>query len=962
MRKNSVGNRFPAGVPVISLGVSAVSVVEGQTLTVNINRTASALTSTCRFYTIPRSAGNSDYVPHEGTLVTFAAGETNKQVTVTISNDLVSENDETFYVQIANPNMASIGEVNRALVTITGQAQVVTVASVSSPSVTEGNPIEFNVVLSGTTTQSTQFSFVASGTATPNVDYNAAPTLNSGVTLSGGQITVPNGVSVFKVTYATINDTAIESPETIVLNVGGVQGIGTINSDDNAITSVLSVANVMEGLPLVFNVTLSGASAQAQTFAFSRTGTAAAGSDFTDAPTFTNGVTLSSGQVNVPSGVTSFTVTYPTINDALDEPEETIVLTIGGVSGTGIILSDDGVLAAYSTRLIEAPYYLLTAPQRSGLAANDGYVHALVERNIGGLSSPNYNLRVSSNNSTFTAIGDANYAPTGYLLNPASKTVESFTLSSAVDMADIVFTGNKVLGFIGNEVVECTAWNDATKVLSVRRGVADSVPEKHLTGAKIYIAVANIGKDPTEYVSGNILYYKALPKSGGSTYAEASAVSSEITLAGRASRPYPPNMFMINGEYYPADVDGGDITISWQPRNRITQIADLIDYKDVLAGEGGGSPETIVISKNTGADNAGIEDTYIQEYNAANNYVASEDFKIDEFTQQIVTLSALNAYAGRTITAVSFEWLAWDTDAEFILNIGRLTRPVVMEEANYTESEDGVSWTNGSGGLTLDVDLGSVVTFSDADKDGSIVTITGSELVALFQELLDEGNHGLAFGYLTEGCTGYANGSSSDADDGDRPVITITFAGEGGEVEGEEGTTHTLQVFNIDEMVREVTGIEGNEYVYTDANIIADGDYDNLTVKLFSVVDGLPSWTAQEHNFTRPFTGVPTPTAINISGGVEGGNAIFTVTMSGPYHDQVDHGFEFGGDYDPEDIGTITYSDDVEDNGDETLAVPAGVDEFTVTIPILTDALAETGENITLTMGEITATINLTNP
>ncbi|MCE2746885.1 MAG: retention module-containing protein [Burkholderiales bacterium] len=67
------------------------------------------------------------------------------------------------------------------------------------------------------------------------------------------------------------------------------------------------------------------------------------GLDYTNTPTFSNGVTLADGVITVPAGVTSFTVTVPTIDDATDEPgaDETLPLTVGGVTGTGAIIDND---------------------------------------------------------------------------------------------------------------------------------------------------------------------------------------------------------------------------------------------------------------------------------------------------------------------------------------------------------------------------------------------------------------------------------------------------------------------------------------------------------------------------------------------------------------------------------------------------------------------------------------------
>ena len=59
--------------------------------------------------------------------------------------------------------------------------------------------------------------------------------------------------------------------------------------------------------------------------------------------TFTNGVTLSADgkSVIVPAGVSSFTVTVPTINDTVDEADETLKLAVGGKDATGTIVDND---------------------------------------------------------------------------------------------------------------------------------------------------------------------------------------------------------------------------------------------------------------------------------------------------------------------------------------------------------------------------------------------------------------------------------------------------------------------------------------------------------------------------------------------------------------------------------------------------------------------------------------------
>jgi hypothetical protein len=105
-------------------------------------------------------------------------------------------------------------------------------------------------------------------------------------------------------------------------------------------------ASAVEGGSIVHTVTLTGAPTAILSLAFSLLGVTATGggTDFTSALTsaaFNNGVTLSGGQLFVPIGVTSFTVTVPTFDDIIAEGSETYTISVGGISATGTILDND---------------------------------------------------------------------------------------------------------------------------------------------------------------------------------------------------------------------------------------------------------------------------------------------------------------------------------------------------------------------------------------------------------------------------------------------------------------------------------------------------------------------------------------------------------------------------------------------------------------------------------------------
>ena len=150
------------------------------------------------------------------------------------------------------------------------------------------------------------------------------------------------------VEFRGIADTTSGPIFTVPYTTASVPAVSTVSSNSAAegtgIVHTVTLASAVTGSPAVYALALAGVTA---------TG---GGVDFTSALTnseFSDGVTISGGDITVPVAVSSFTVTVPTINDVMAEPAETYTLTVGGTSGTGTINASDaeyGVMATQITR------------------------------------------------------------------------------------------------------------------------------------------------------------------------------------------------------------------------------------------------------------------------------------------------------------------------------------------------------------------------------------------------------------------------------------------------------------------------------------------------------------------------------------------------------------------------------------------------------------------------------------
>ncbi|WP_048441360.1 hypothetical protein [Caenimonas sp. SL110] len=118
---------------------------------------------------------------------------------------------------------------------------------------------------------------------------------------------------------------------------------------DSLVQSVTS-ASATEGFNIVHTVTLSGpvvspdGASDSVSIPFSIDAVTAGDADWIDVM-FSNGVSLGDGAIDVPVGVSTFTISLITVNDAIDEPDETLNVSVGGYVGISTIIDNDALAA-----------------------------------------------------------------------------------------------------------------------------------------------------------------------------------------------------------------------------------------------------------------------------------------------------------------------------------------------------------------------------------------------------------------------------------------------------------------------------------------------------------------------------------------------------------------------------------------------------------------------------------------
>jgi hypothetical protein len=334
--------------PIPTISVSDVTMTEGNTGTTNANfivalSNPSSSTITINYATADGSArAGSDYNALTGTL-TYTAGQTSKTVAVPVIGDTIDEPNETFTLTLSGALGTVIVGNAVATATITDNDNPPSIR-ISDVTVTETDPgATVDAVL--TVSLSTASSFPISvnyattgGTATSNVDYNAA----------SGTVSFAPGETSKPVTITVVGDVINEVNETINVDlttpsnatIADSRGVVTITENDPLPEISINDVSVPEGAAsttktATFKVTLSRPSSRSVTVAYATGGgTATAGTDYT----------AKSGTLTFAAGVTSVDVPITVRGDATVEPDETVLVTLSGPNANATLLRSVGTL------------------------------------------------------------------------------------------------------------------------------------------------------------------------------------------------------------------------------------------------------------------------------------------------------------------------------------------------------------------------------------------------------------------------------------------------------------------------------------------------------------------------------------------------------------------------------------------------------------------------------------------
>ena len=547
-----------------NFSINSPSVTEGNSGSVNLVFTvtlspALAATATVNYARTGGTAtSGTDYTALANGMLTFAANETSKTITVSVTGDTDMEQDETVIIMLSSPSGANIA-------TASGTGMIrdddTPRFSIDSPSLAEGDSGSVNLVFTVTLmpTSSSQVTVdyaQTGGTAVSGTDYTA---------VTASMLTFAAGDTSKTITVLVTGDTDIELDETVVImlsnastgaRIATASGTGTILDDDTPAPPValappdtssppvapetpgfsIDSPSVTEGdsgsVNLTFTVSLSPASDRQVTvnYADAGTGTATSGTDYT--------ALAASNTLTFVVGDTNKTITVSVSGDTMYEPDETVVLMLSDASagtnittasGTGTIENDDAtpVFSIDSPSVTEGDSGLVNLTFTVSLSpASDRQVTVnYADAGTGtATSGTDYTALVASNTLTF-AVGDTNKTITvsvsGDTMYESDETV--------VLMLSDASAGTNITTASGTGTIEN---DDATPVFSID---SPSVEEVDTGSVKLIFTVT---LTPASYEQATVNYADAGTgtATSGTDYTALAASNTLTFAAGETSK------------------------------------------------------------------------------------------------------------------------------------------------------------------------------------------------------------------------------------------------------------------------------------------------------------------------------------------------------------------------------------------------------------------------------------------
>ena len=269
------------------------------------------------------AVGGSDFNPLSGGFVSFTPGDTEETLEIPVVDDTTVELDETFTVALSSPTNAVLGD-DQATGTITNDdSATLTLADGGLYETETDQLVSLRATLSAPVDVSVGFqASTADGTATAPADYDA---------VVDRPWSINTGLTTVDLVFNVKGDTAFEPDKAFTVLLANLTASGRDVTFADASATVRILNN--DSAP---NVTLSASpttiSENAGTSTLTATLSSTSTEDVTVSLAYSNANATGPVSIVVPAGSLTATGTLTAVDNAIDEPDRTVEVSVDSVT------------------------------------------------------------------------------------------------------------------------------------------------------------------------------------------------------------------------------------------------------------------------------------------------------------------------------------------------------------------------------------------------------------------------------------------------------------------------------------------------------------------------------------------------------------------------------------------------------------------------------------------------------
>lgn len=249
------------------------------------------------------------------------------------------------------------------------------------------------------------------------------------------------------------------------------------------------------------------------------------------------------------------------------------------------------------TVLFEMSYYDLTKHlnqfEVTEINNEDTYFALIAAQPV--RSQLNYDLMYedAEHQDSYVSAGTFSFTANAILANPIDYLDENLQITKPFHIPDDLI-GDSML--IDEERFRVNSYDVLSGLMNVERGVADTLPQKHAAGARVWFPDDDLSSNRTVYSEGEVIHAAAATRTTSAVLPYEELDTRFITLQGRIGRPYPVGDLRVDGvSVFTAAGDHPEPVLTWVSRNRLLQQDQLIGHTDgPVAEEAGTSYEVVV--------------------------------------------------------------------------------------------------------------------------------------------------------------------------------------------------------------------------------------------------------------------------------------------------------------------------------------------------------------------------------